>query len=106
MRISDWSSDVCSSDLHGVCVTFSMSTKVWGWLPQSLAFGTPLESGRIAYIPEIKSLYSLYTTKNEKGEERRVKTLSSAFQYEFTPDAKMPVSFADARRSAIGREHV
>src|SRR3546814_1229335 len=100
MRISDWSSDVCSSDLHrssphdsfkqtmeryrdihpditphvvadsawgsvillewatehGVRVTFSMSTKVWGWLPQSLAFGTPLESGRIAYIPELKSL--------------------------------------------------
>src|SRR3546814_18588519 len=62
---------------HGVRVTFSMSTKVWGWLPQSLAFGTPLESGRIAYIPELKSLYSLYTTKNEKGEERREKTLRS-----------------------------
>src|SRR3546814_17872932 len=33
MRISDWSSDVCSSDLEGTLITFDvLEQKVWFWV--------------------------------------------------------------------------
>src|SRR3546814_12159750 len=56
MRISDWSSDVCSSDLYyalGVVVTN-------GWVAQTPSFGG--YSATVAYLPERRLGVAVTTT--------------------------------------------
>src|SRR3546814_12535906 len=55
MRISDWSSDVCSSDLSG-----SASAET-GWLPQHLVLPSPDGSGLLGCAP-------LYLKSHSYGE--------------------------------------
>src|SRR3546814_4554363 len=60
MRISDWSSDVCSSDLATISVPLSDSRVLTGWRDSSL---------RISLIGWLRSTL---TTSADRSEERRV----------------------------------
>src|SRR3546814_15236452 len=39
MRISDWSSDVCSSDLTNIMMAAAMGFTVWGWAQRRFTVG-------------------------------------------------------------------
>lgn len=83
---------------HGVHATLSMPKKTWPWLHEALAFGAPIESGRIAYIPDLQLLYSAYLTSNDRGELRTVKTLTSAFKFQLHSEGESEVSYVVERR--------
>src|SRR3546814_12053037 len=47
MRISDWSSDVCSSDLAGRAVIIAYTMPLWAVMLARLTLGDPITPGRL-----------------------------------------------------------
>jgi hypothetical protein len=83
---------------HNIRGTLSMPKKTWAWLPESLTYGAPLDSGRIAFLPEFKYLYSAYNVINDKSEVRTVKTLTSAFSFQVSPESETEVAYVTERQ--------
>src|SRR3546814_19512327 len=91
MRISDWSSDVCSSDLHrvaaiaraahrGSCETFLVS----GGMPDPTLHG--LEGVRFAQLPPARAKDASLRILLDRSEERRVgKECVSTCQTRWSP---------------------
>src|SRR3546814_13776402 len=78
MRISDWSSDVCSSDLPSLAESWTVDGNVWTFkLRPNVKFadGSPFTAedvlftyARVPKVPNSPSSYSLYLSTVEKVE--------------------------------------
>jgi len=84
---------------NGAFATFSMPKKTWPWLHESLIYDCPIDAGRCAYIPEYSALYSAFNIVNDKGENKTIKTLTTAF-------TTSPKENGESKVSYISRERV
>src|SRR3546814_18856977 len=82
MRISDWSSDVCSSDLHGLTIysaAYIMPMPSMGSQKKHSNHLRLLEklmkdgiAGKILAMRSLRELYELLVSVESRSEERRV----------------------------------
>src|SRR3546814_7669024 len=69
MRISDWSSDVCSSDLHSALVAIDPVTQKQAWrvpLPAHFPGGIAATGGGLVFQGQVDSKFNAYDAKTGK----------------------------------------
>src|SRR3546814_14380937 len=83
MRISDWSSDVCSSDLEAIAWSWELLTEVYK-LDRDRMYGTVFEGDNADGLPKDEEAYGFWTQivpedrillgnkKDNRSEERSV----------------------------------
>src|SRR3546814_5211807 len=110
MRISDWSSDVCSSDLSGLNEG-RLNAEVLPRAPQSLAQSTALVPTTTGFLNDDCSAMSLWIFTRDHKAETIASLISAVTHYESSmkQDTRIRFSLASGNvgvMAEIGRAHV